>query len=153
MTETEQKAVLTLCLMAAFADGQDERERAQIKRIADSLAPGSALDLAALYQDVLLKRRTLEQVAAELTTPEVGQLAYEMAVCVCDADGAASAAESAFLERLRAALQLDVEAGGGVRRAGRGGGERAAACTAGSSHRPSLRCCRPSGSIPPSSTR
>ncbi len=70
MTDTEQKAILTLCLMAAFADGQDERERAQIKRIADSLAPGSALDLAALYQDVLLKRRTLEQVAAELTNPE-----------------------------------------------------------------------------------
>jgi len=107
MTETEQKAVLTLCLMAAFADGQDERERAQIKRIADSLAPGSALDLAALYQDVLLKRRSLEQVAADLTTPETAQLAYEMAVCVCDADGAASAAESAFLERVRAALKLD----------------------------------------------
>jgi uncharacterized protein (DUF697 family)/tellurite resistance protein len=107
MTETEQKAVLTVCLMAAFADGPDERERAQIKRIADSLAPGSALNLAALYQDVLLKRRTLEQVAAEFTTPEVGQLAYEMAVCVCDADGAASAAESAFLERLRAALRLE----------------------------------------------
>ncbi len=109
MTETEQKAILTLCLMAAFADGQEERERAEIKRIADSLAPGSVLGLAALYQDVLLKRRTVEQVAGDLATPEVKQLAYEMAVCVCDADGAASAAESAFLERLSAALGLEAK--------------------------------------------
>lgn len=109
MTETEQKAILTLCLMAAFADGQDERERAEIKRIADSLAPGSALGLPALYQDVLLKRRTLAQIAGDLAAPEVKQLAYEMAVCVCDADGAASAAESAFLGQLSAALGLEAK--------------------------------------------
>jgi uncharacterized protein (DUF697 family) len=67
------------------------------------------LGLAALYQDVLLKRRSLEEVAGELTAPEVKQLAYEMAVCVCDADGAASAAETAFLERLSAALGLEAK--------------------------------------------
>ena len=39
MTEQETKAVLTLSLMAAFADGQkDEREREEIKRIAEVLA-------------------------------------------------------------------------------------------------------------------
>ena len=44
MTEQETRAILTLCLMAAFADGvKDERERAEIRRIADGLAPGSAL--------------------------------------------------------------------------------------------------------------
>jgi uncharacterized protein (DUF697 family)/tellurite resistance protein len=96
--------------MAAFADGgKDERERTEIKRIADSLAPGSALGLAALYQDVLLNRRNLEQLAGDLTTPEVKQLAYEMAVCVCDADGAASAAEADFLERLSTALGLEAK--------------------------------------------
>jgi uncharacterized protein (DUF697 family)/tellurite resistance protein len=108
MTEAEQQAVLTLCLMAAFADGtKDDRERAEVKRIAESLAPGSKLDLPVLYQDVLLGRRSLEQAAAALGTPELRNLAYEMAVCVCDADGGANAAEEAFLERLRAALQLD----------------------------------------------
>ena len=108
MTETEQQAVLTLCLMAAFSDGaKDDRERAEVKRIAESLAPGSKLDLPALYQDVLLGRRSLEQAAAALGSPELRNLAYEMAVCVCDADGGANAAEEAFLERLRAALQLD----------------------------------------------
>ena len=111
MTEAEQQAVLTLCLMAAFSDGtKDEHERAEVKRIADSLAPGSALNLPALYQDVLLGRRSLEQAATALTTPELRNLAYEMAVCVCDADGGANAAEEAFLEKLRAALGLDAGA-------------------------------------------
>jgi uncharacterized protein (DUF697 family)/tellurite resistance protein len=108
MTEQEQKAVLTLCLMAAFADGtKDDYERDEIKRIADGLAPGSALNLPALYQDVLLKRCSLDEAAGALGTPELRQLAFEMAVCVCDADGGANAAEEAFLERLRAALRLD----------------------------------------------
>jgi uncharacterized protein (DUF697 family)/tellurite resistance protein len=108
MTGAEQQAVLTLCLMAVFSDGtKDEHERAEVKRIADSLAPGSALNLPALYQDVLLGRRSLEQAATALTTPELRNLAYEMAVCVCDADGGANAAEEAFLERLRTSLRLD----------------------------------------------
>ena len=39
MNEQEQKAILTLSLMAAFADGsKDENERAELKRIADALA-------------------------------------------------------------------------------------------------------------------
>lgn len=108
MTEQEQHSLLTICLLAAFADGRkDERERAQIKRISESLAAGSGIDLPALYQDVLLKRQTLEAPAAGLTTHESRQLAYEMAVCVCDADGAQSGAEAAFLDRLRTALALD----------------------------------------------
>lgn len=108
MTEHEQQAILTLCLMAAFADGaKDDRERAEIKRIAESLAPGSALNLSELYQDVLLKRRGLEETAGALTMPELRNLAYEMAVCVCDADGGANFDEEAFLERLRTALKLE----------------------------------------------
>ncbi len=110
MIEQEQKSVLTICLMAAFADGnKDERERAQIRRISESLAPGSAIDLPKLYQDVLLKRQTLEDAATGLTNHESRQLAYEMAVCVCDADGAQSEAEAAFLDHLRVALALDVK--------------------------------------------
>jgi len=107
MSEQETKAVLTLSLMAAFADGRkDERERDEIKRIAESLAPESGLNLSALYQDVLLKRRSVEDTAAQLQSPETRQLAYEMAVCMCDADGVASDMEKAFLGRLSAALGL-----------------------------------------------
>lgn len=114
MNDAQHRSILTLALMAAFADGdKDERERAQIKRIADSLAGDGVLDVAALYQDVLLKRVTMDTAAAALTTPEARQLAYEMAVCVCDADGVQSPAERAFLDALRGALgltALDVQA-------------------------------------------
>ena len=42
MSIDEQRAVLTICLMAAFADGvNSDQERAEIKRIADTLCAGS----------------------------------------------------------------------------------------------------------------
>ena len=63
--------------------------------------------LSTLYQDVLLKRIDVAKAAAALTDPAHKQLAYEMAVCVCDADGVASPAEQQFLRELRDALQLD----------------------------------------------
>lgn len=108
MNATEQQAILTLCLMAAFADGgKDERERAEIKRIADSLAGEGGPNLAALYQDVLLKRVTLAGAAAQIESADAKLLAYEMAVCVCDADGTQSEAERGFLGELRATLGLD----------------------------------------------
>jgi hypothetical protein len=47
----------------------------------------SAPDLTRLYQDVLLKRVDLASACAALSDTGERQLAYEMAVCVCDADG------------------------------------------------------------------
>ena len=109
MQTPQQQAVLTVALLAAFADGsKDEREREEVRRIADSLAGESGSpQLSQLYQDVLLKRVTLAQATAALSDPAHKHLAYEMAVCVCDADGASSAAEKQFLQELRAALALD----------------------------------------------
>lgn len=108
MTDQERDATLSLCLMAAFADGRkDERERGEVRRIAESLSHGTDVNLAGLYQDVLLGKRDVEAVAAELRSPEVKQLAFEMAVVVCDADGARTGAERAFLDRLQRALGLD----------------------------------------------
>jgi uncharacterized protein (DUF697 family)/tellurite resistance protein len=110
MNEQEQQAILTLCLMAAFADGhKNESERAELKRIADALAGEGSINLAALYQDVLLKRVSMASTVAALTTPNARQLAFEMAVCVCDADGVQSAAEQAFLADLQSALALDLQ--------------------------------------------
>ena len=108
MIEQEQKAILTACLMAAFADGnKHERERAEIKSIAESLAGEASINLSALVQDVLLKRVSLPALTAALSTSQSRQLAYEMAVCVCDADGAQSPAEREFLITLRGALGVD----------------------------------------------
>jgi len=108
MLTSQQQSILSIALLAAFADGANDREREEIRRIADSLAgeDGNA-QLSALYQDVLLKRVDVTKAAAALTDPAHKQLAYEMAVCVCDADGATSPAEQQFLQELRAALQLD----------------------------------------------
>ena len=50
-----ERAILTVALLAAFAGGaKHDRERDEIRCIAD------VLDLARLYQDVLLKRTSLD---------------------------------------------------------------------------------------------
>lgn len=117
MTTVEQEAILTLALMAAFADGaKHDTERAELKRIAESL-PHAEVKPAALYQRVLLKQVTPAQAAAALPSPELRHLAYEMAVCVCDADGAQSDAEKSFLAELRRELKLAEAAADNVDRA------------------------------------
>ncbi len=108
MSPHEQRSLLTICLMAAFADGlQDDREREAVKRLSDTLAgPNEAPQLASVYQEVLLNRVDLAQVAATLTDPAHRQLAYELAVCVCDADDATNDSEQRFLDELKRALGL-----------------------------------------------
>ncbi len=108
MNETEQRAILGLSLMAAFADGaKNEKERDEVRHIAEALQAQASVPVAALHQDVLLGRTDLAQLCAALQSPESRQLGYEMAVCVCDADGVQSVGEREFLERLRATLGLD----------------------------------------------
>jgi hypothetical protein len=92
MNPEQQKSILAIALFAAFADGaKHDREREEIRRIAESLggepeggaarraSPGAAggfippepgaPDLARLYQDVLLKRISLEAATATLQDP------------------------------------------------------------------------------------
>lgn len=108
MNPEQQKSILVIALYAAFADGaKHDREREEIRRIAESLGGSASPDLASLYQDVLLKRVSLEAAAAALQDPGERQLAYEMAVCVCDADGRQSEAEQGFLNQLKTLLKLD----------------------------------------------
>jgi uncharacterized protein (DUF697 family)/tellurite resistance protein len=111
MTSTQQKAILTLALLAAFADGNnDNSERERIRQLAESLSDGGTEhDLPRLYQDVLLKRVTVQSAVAALGDAGQRQLAYEMAVCVCDADGRQTDAERRFLTELRTALGLSGE--------------------------------------------
>jgi uncharacterized protein (DUF697 family)/tellurite resistance protein len=108
MNADETRATLTIALMAAFADGmKDERERTAVKRVAEALGPEAGFDLPGLYREVLLARPELAQVVEKLQSPETKQLAYEMAVGICDADGTQGAAEREFLHKLATALGLD----------------------------------------------
>jgi uncharacterized protein (DUF697 family)/tellurite resistance protein len=108
MRAEDQKAILAIALLAAFADGvKDDREREEVRRIAESLATASpAIDLRALYQDVLLKRFGLDEAVAALSDDGLRHYAYEMALCVCEADGQTTAAERRFLDQLKRSLGL-----------------------------------------------
>jgi uncharacterized protein (DUF697 family)/tellurite resistance protein len=109
MNPEQQHALLAIALFAAFADGaKHDRERAKIRRIADTLTGETgAPDLVRLDQDVLLKRLHLEQAAAALTESGMRQLAYEIAVGVCEADDVVSVSERRYLDTLKTLLQLD----------------------------------------------
>ncbi len=114
MNETEQRAMLTVALLSALADGtNDESERASLEKLVSRMnasAAGTGLDIAAIYQDVLLRKPDLAEVVVPLVTPQARQLAYELAVGVAHADGATSPVEAAFLAQLAAALALPAPA-------------------------------------------
>lgn len=105
----ESEAILTVCLLAAFADGaKSDSERAAVKKIAESL-PNAGAERAELYQRVLLGQVSSAQAVQPLQRRELRQLAYEMAVCVCEADHILTQPEKLFLEQLRQLLQIESE--------------------------------------------
>jgi uncharacterized protein (DUF697 family)/tellurite resistance protein len=105
MDQKEQQAVMTIALLAAFADGRNEdREREELRHVADALGTSN---VPVLVREVLLKRVTVSDAAAALATPDTRRLAYELAVGVCDADGLRNDAETRFLADLGARLGLD----------------------------------------------
>ena len=107
MTPQEQQSIAKLCLLAALVDGaKDERERAELERIVRTFPQASSLDLRQLEEEVTARSPALAEIVAGLS-PAVRQPAFELAVCVCNADGAENAAEAAFLADLRRALDLD----------------------------------------------
>ena len=109
MNDPEIRAFLTIALMAALADGaNDDRERAALKSLVGRLSEGR-IDLADVYDDVLVRKISIADAVRPLTTPEVRRQAYETAVAVADADGVHSPAEGEFLHDLAAALGLPEE--------------------------------------------
>jgi uncharacterized protein (DUF697 family)/tellurite resistance protein len=108
-TPNERQAILTVALIAAFADGgKHERESAEITRIAQGLAGADGMHLPTLVEAVQAGRVTLADAVPALASEDARHLAYEMATGVCNADGAQTAPEQAFLAELRQALKLEV---------------------------------------------
>ena len=78
MTSNEQQAVITLALLAAFADGNNtdaERAEDQTHRRFRFSASGE-MNIAAIYRDVLMKRVDMAAAAPQLSRPNRRALAY-----------------------------------------------------------------------------
>lgn len=105
MNKSEQEAVVAIALLAAFSDGQkDEAEHAAIRRVAEGFEI-QLVDMASLYQQIITGKLTLSQAAGQLTSDQAKSLAYEVARCICEADGYMHPAEEAFLKDLTAILR------------------------------------------------
>lgn len=109
MAVADRPEWLKLALMAACADPVGGiSEQAQLRQVAENLSAPAGENLALTLREILLQRLKLEQLVGALLRPELKLVAYELAVCICNADSAHSDPEHAFLERLRVALALDV---------------------------------------------
>ncbi len=112
LTPKEAEGVVGIALLAALADGRthgDERE--QIRSLFESLARDEDMpSLSQLHQRVLLRQTDVAQEAAKLASAESRRMAFEMAVCIADAEGATTPAEQAFLDNLEKILGLDHQA-------------------------------------------
>ena len=104
MNQNEKDSIALVALWAAFSDGaKSEAERDQLRTLLENLAiPHAPL----LIQRVLLKQVSLAEAVTGLTSPEARSLAYEMAVCVVEADGHRNEAEIRFLNALAEQLRL-----------------------------------------------
>jgi uncharacterized protein (DUF697 family)/tellurite resistance protein len=107
MERRELEAMGAICVMAALADGDKSGvERERIRSVLEGMGGEAAKPMATACKRVLLQETTLEEEVSALRSEPMRRLAFEMAVAVCDADGAHDAAEAAFLERLRALVGL-----------------------------------------------
>jgi len=105
LSNAEAESVAAICLLAALADGStgaDERQR--LERVFTLLDDGTH---SSVYQRVVMGGTSLEQETANLASDASRQMAYDMAVGVCEADGSTSDAERTFLGELEAALGVD----------------------------------------------
>lgn len=115
MNTDQIRSILTIGLLAAHADGgKHERESDAIARVATQLAADPAVQLPTLVADVQAGRASLAQAAAGLQSDEARRIAFELANGVCDADGAQSPAEQAFLAALARELKLEPTAAAAV---------------------------------------
>lgn len=107
MTNAEQKAILALAMMAALADGMSsDQEREALKRMAQSFSATAEINIWELYQEVITKRHSLEEIASRLQSEEARSMAYEMAAGICNADGPTNEREQAFLNQLSQVLKV-----------------------------------------------
>jgi len=102
-----QDSLLSICLFAAFADGEKSgEEREEIRRFAEEI--GSE-NVAALSRQILMGKLSIAAAVAGLETQQDRLLAYEMALGICEAGGSVSDEEKEFLATLRGHLRLGAD--------------------------------------------
>ena len=116
MTDPERSAIAAVCVMAALADGtQSPEEREQVHTILDGIGLPA---LGAVPERVARGEATPASAAAALGSRDLREHAWEMAVCVTNADGVTSDAERRCLDGLRGTLSLPAAAADTVRMRG-----------------------------------
>ncbi len=103
----EAEALATVGLLAAQADGR--RDASEIEKLSAVFASFGVVGIASVHARVALGTAALDEEARALASPELKQLAWELALGVCHADGQVVERERMFLEELRRALSLPPE--------------------------------------------
>jgi uncharacterized protein (DUF697 family)/tellurite resistance protein len=112
MNERDREPIATIALIAALADGsRGVEEQGRLEEVARSLGGG---DYDTIARRVLSGQSGLTDVVAKLSSDEARRHAYEMAVLVCHADGAANDDEKSFLADLRRQLGIESTAAGAL---------------------------------------
>ena len=107
VNEAERKSIVGVCVLAAFADGmQSEVERKEISNLVERFR-AEGVDVSDLYRAALGGTQRLSDLVKNVASAEGKSLAYEMAACICNSDGALNAAERQFLEKLQREMNLD----------------------------------------------
>lgn len=95
MHSDQQRALISVVLLATFTNsaGPDCR-RKEACHDADPLTTDIDVpNLAKIYENIMLWSAHLDATATALDTPELRRLAFEMAMCMCDADSRVSDVE------------------------------------------------------------
>ena len=104
MQPSDYPPLVAISMLAARADGRtDTTEQAAIDAV---VARIGSPDVTRLAQQVSGGQLRIADLASRLSDAQAKRLAYESALAVCNADGAAGPAERGFLEELRGALGL-----------------------------------------------
>ena len=106
MNQKDRELIAAIAMLAALADGsQTEAETAQLKGVFAKLGLN---DLDATAQQAAAGRLQATDLAQGLSDDEARRLAYDTALAICHADGAATAAEQDYLTGLRGGLGLNL---------------------------------------------
>lgn len=106
MPLSETNALISLCLLAAQADGLATSRETDAITKALKRVDGEGTDVSHLQRSIASGEITVKQCVSALISSDSRQLAYELASGICAADGELLNTESTFLANLSKELSL-----------------------------------------------